>query len=83
MARREVNLRLVGERVGDAVGRCVGVSDLLKGGRHLGDDPVAQRDSAAGLGMGRRSGPAWSVMISASVRMASRSDCCQISSPSW
>lgn len=37
-----VKLRLGDKRVGDAVGRCVGVSDLPKGNRHHGDDPVTE-----------------------------------------
>ena len=49
MARREVKLRLGVERLGNAVGRGVGVSDLLEGSRHLGD-AVAQRDSSRPAG---------------------------------
>ena len=47
---RELKPRLIGKRIGDAVGRRVGVSDLLKGGRHLGDDAVTQRDSSRRAG---------------------------------
>ena len=50
-ARGEVKLRLVGERVGDAVGRRVGVSGVAQGGGHLGDDAVSEGGSGRPAGV--------------------------------